>query len=51
MKSLKEDPVFLLFKESCVNLHVAHGDDSLQIWKISAKILNKYFRTAENGWS
>jgi hypothetical protein len=27
------------------------GKDGLQIWKVSANILNMQSRTAENGWS
>jgi hypothetical protein len=30
---------------------VADGGDSLQIWRVAAKILNKQSRTADRGWS
>jgi len=29
----------------------ADGGDGLQIWRISANILNKQSQTADNGWS
>jgi hypothetical protein len=31
--------------------HVADGGDGLLIWKVSANILNKQSRTADEGWS
>jgi hypothetical protein len=30
---------------------VADGGDCLQIWRITANILNKQSRTADKGWS
>jgi hypothetical protein len=30
---------------------VADGGDGLQIWRVSANILNKQSRTADRGWS
>jgi hypothetical protein len=30
---------------------VADGGDGLQIWRVSANILNKQLRTADKGWS
>jgi hypothetical protein len=32
-------------------LYVADGGDGLQIWNVSANILNKQSRTADKGWS
>jgi hypothetical protein len=30
---------------------VADGGDSLQVWRVTANILNKQSRTADKGWS
>jgi hypothetical protein len=30
---------------------VVDGGDDLEIWRVAANILNKKFRTADNGWS
>jgi hypothetical protein len=33
-----------------VRLQVADGGDGLQIWRVTANILNKQSRTADKGW-
>lgn len=40
-----------MLKEHCVNLQFSDGVISLHMWKVSANVMNKQSRMAENGGS
>jgi hypothetical protein len=42
---------WVLFHHSMGRSQVADGEEGLQIWMVTAKIMNKQSRTADKGWS